>query len=167
MQVAVVSLVAVLMVIGATQVLVSGQENVSVALYGDPAPQSKSIEGVWQTTVTVRNCQTGAPFATFRGLSTYNQGGTMSEFAASSSPVLRSASQGIWKQEVRGTYSASFMFLRFNPDGTFAGTQKTTAINEITGEGNTYDSTASIEVRDPNNNVLFTGCATATAIRFE
>jgi hypothetical protein len=167
MQMAAGCSVALLILFAATQVLVSGQENASVDSFGDRAPQSRSIEGVWRTTVTVRNCQTGAAIATFRGLSTYNQGGTMSENAASSNPALRSASHGIWKQEVRGTYSVSFVFLRFNPDGTFAGTQRTTAINEITGEGNTYDSTASIEVRDPNDNLLFTGCATATAIRFD
>jgi hypothetical protein len=59
------------------------------------------------------------------------------------------------------------MFLRFNPDGTFAGTQKITVTNVLTGSGDTYDSTASIQVLDPNNNVLFTGCATAVGTRFQ
>lgn len=164
---AVGSFAALLMLLGATHVLVSGQEDVKSGLYVDPAPQSKSMEGVWRTVVTVRNCQTGDPFVTFQGLSTYNQGGTMSETAASSSPLLRSGSHGVWKQDVRGTYDASFIFLRFNSDGTYAGTQKTTLVNVLTGEGNTYDSTASIEVRNPSGNIVFTGCATATGTRFE
>lgn len=104
---------------------------------------------------------------TFRGISSFHEGGTMSETAASSSPSLRSAAHGVWERESRGTYSASFIFLRFNPDGTFAGTQKTTATNILSGNGNTYNSTASIQVLDPNNNVLFAGCATAVGARFQ
>lgn len=159
--------VALLMLFGATQIFVSGQEDKNVEFSEKPAPASKSIEGVWQTTVTVRNCQTGAAMGTFRGLSTFHEGGTMSETAVSSGPGFRSPAHGVWEKERRGTYSASFIFLRFAPDGTFAGTQKTTVTNVLTGDGNTYDSTASVQVLDPHNNVLFTGCATATAIRFE
>ena len=159
--------VALLVLFAATQVFVSGQEEAKAEFYDRPAHASQSIVGVWQTSVTVRNCQTGNPMATFRGLSTFHDGGTMTENAASSSPSLRSASHGVWEKERRGTYSASFIFLRFNPDGTFAGTQKTTVVNVLTGNGNTYDSTASIQVLDPNDNVVFTGCATAVGTRFE
>ncbi len=159
--------VALLMLFGSTYIFVSGQEDQSVGFPNQRALASRSIQGVWQTTVTLRICQTGAPIGTFRGLSTFHEGGTMSETAASSSPSLRSASHGVWERESRTTYSGSFIFLRFNPDGTFAGTQKTTLTNVLTGDGNTYDSTASVQVFDPNNNLLFTGCATAVGTRFE
>lgn len=157
----------IVMLLGATQIFVSGQDEKNGDFFEKSEHSSRGIEGVWQTTVTLRNCQTGAAMGTFRGLSTFHEGGTMSETAASSGSGLRSPAHGVWEKERRGTYSASFIFLRFAPDGTFAGTQKTTVTNVLTGNGNTYDSTASVQVIDPNNNVLFTGCATATAIRFE
>lgn len=164
MQTATGTFIALMMLLGASQIIVTGQQDETAE---KPAHASQSIEGVWQTTVTVRNSATGAPMATFRGLSSFHEGGTMSETAASSNPSLRSPAHGVWEKQSRGTYTASFMFLRFNPDGTFAGTQKTTVTNVLTGRGNTYDSTASIQVLDPNNNVLFTGCATAIGTRFE
>ena len=42
----------------------------------------RTVEGVWRTVVTPRNCQTGQPLGPFviRGLSTFHDGGTMSEF---------------------------------------------------------------------------------------
>lgn len=160
------TLLALMLLFGATQIIVSGQEGETAVDSEKPAHFSQSIEGVWQTTVTLRNCVTGAPMATFRGLSTFHEGGTMSETAASSGPALRSPAHGVWERERRGVYSASFIFLRFNPDGTFAGTQKTTATNILSGNGNTYNSTASVQVLGPDNNVLFTGCATAVGTRF-
>lgn len=157
------TILALLMLFGASQIIVTGQADETA---DRPEHASQSIEGVWQTTVTVRNCATGVPMATFRGLSSFHEGGTMSETAASSGPSLRSPAHGVWEKQRRGEYSASFIFLRFNSDGTFAGTQKTTATNILSGNGNTYNSTASVQVFDPNNNVLFTGCATAVGTRF-
>jgi hypothetical protein len=133
-----------------------------------PSGQPRSIEGVWQTTVTQRNCQTGDVIRTFRGLSAYHEGGTMSETSAALSPALRSPGYGVWDKESYSTYSSSFIFQRFNPDGTFAGTQQTTSTITLgSRDGNTYNTTTSIQVFDANNNLLGTGCATATATRFE
>ena len=151
---------ALLLVVGATQNLVSGQEKES-------GRTMRSLEGVWQTTVTQRNCQTGDVIRTFQGLSTYHEGGTVSETSAALGPALRSPGYGVWDKNGHSTYSASFVFLRFNPDGTFAGTQKTTSSIVLGSEGSTYDTTSSIQVYDVNGNLLGNGCATATATRFE
>ena len=158
---------ALLMLFGATQIFVSGQENETVGFPVSSGRSGNSIEGVWQTTVTLRNCQTGDVIRIFRGLTTFHEGGTISESSAALSPALRSLGHGVWEKESRTTYSGSFIFQRFNPDGTFAGTQKTTVTNVIGRSGNTYDSTASIQVFDANNNLLGTGCATAIGTRFE
>ena len=151
-------LLALLLVLGATQV--SGQEKES-------GRQMRSLEGVWQTTVTQRNCQTGDVIRVFQGLSVYHEGGTVSETSAALGPALRSPGYGVWDKDGHSTYSASFIFLRFNPDGTFAGTQKTTSSIVLGTSGTTYDTTTSIQVYDVNGNLLGTGCATATATRFE
>lgn len=156
------TLLALLIYFGATQIFVAGQEDSE-----RPPHASQSIEGAWRTAVTQRNCETGAAIGTFPGLSTFHEGGTISEMAVQPGPSLRSPGHGVWERQSSGTYRGTFIFLRFNPDGTFAGTQKITVTNVLTGSGNTYDSTASIQVLDPNNNVLFTGCATAVGTRFQ
>ena len=153
-------LLALLLGFGAAQTLVSGQEKGSER-------SIRSLEGVWRTTVTQRNCQTGDIIRVFRGLSVYHEGGTMSETSTALPPAARSAGYGVWDKDGHSTYSGSFVFLRFNPDGTFAGTQKTTSSIVVGPTGDTYDTTTSIQVYDANDNLLGTGCATATATRFE
>ena len=168
MQTTVGTFLALLMLFGASQIFVSGQEKEINSLEPPFVNSAQSIEGVWQTTVTQRNCQTGAVIRSFRGLSTYHEGGTMSETSAALSPALRSPGHGVWEKESRSTYSSSFIFQFYNPDGTLAGTQKIISTIVIGGRnGNIYDTTTSIQVFDVNNNLLGTGCATATAARFE
>ena len=154
------ALLALLLVLGATQNLVSGQEK-------DTGRSMRSLEGVWQTTVSQRNCQTGDVIRVFTGLSAYHEGGTMSETSTALGPALRSPGYGVWDKDGHSTYSASFIFQRYNPDGSFAGTQKTTSAIVVGSDGSTYDTTTSIQVYDVNGNLLGTGCATATATRFE
>lgn len=171
MQTTVGTFLALMMIFGATQILVSGQTDDK----NEPDASSpwfnygkKSIEGVWQTTITIRNCQNGDAVRTFRGLSTFHAGGTNSETSNALSPALRSPGHGVWEKESRSTYLSSFIFQRYNPDGTYAGTQRTTSTITLGGRsGNTYDTTTSIQVFDANDNQVGTGCATATAVRFE
>lgn len=133
-----------------------------------PPGPPRTIEGVFQTTVTQRNCQTGNPIVTFTGLSTFNQGGTMAETSSALPPALRSAGHGVWRREAGSQeYSFAFTFLRFNPDGTFAGTQIIRQTATLAPGGNQYNSTGFIEVYNVNGNLLGTGCATAVATRFE
>ena len=148
-----------LLLIGCAQIFALGQSD------GNREP---SIVGVFRTTVTQRNCQTGSPIAVFQGLSTFNKGGTMTETSTALSPALRSPGHGVWQ---RGSgsqyYSFAFTFLRFNPDGTFAGTQVIRQYSTLAPDGNRYDSTGYIEVYNASGNLLGTGCATAVATRFE
>jgi hypothetical protein len=162
--------IALMMLFAASHIFVSGQEGAMGGVedrFYSPENPRQAIEGVWQTTVTLRVCQTGDPIRTFRGLTTYHEGGTVSEFSAGSSPVLRSPAHGTWKRVDRATYTGSFIFLRFNADGTFAGTQKTTVTNELSPDENTYDSTAAVQILDVTDNVVAALCATAVGTRFE
>lgn len=159
---------ALLVLLGTSQIFVCGQEKVNGEGFGIFGNSKPTIEGVWQTTVTQRNCQTGEAIRSFRGLSTFHEGGTVSETAAGSSPTLRSPGHGVWEKESRTSFSGSFIFLRFNADGTFAGTQKTTQTFVISGRnGSIFDSTGTVQVFDANDNLLGSGCATAVGTRFE
>ena len=134
---------ALLMLFGCTQFFVSGQESETG---NSPEEQiegaRQSIVGAWRTAVTLRSCQTGLPVApAFRGLLTFNQGGTMAEYGIGpgESPALRSPGHGVWEQQMRGrqNYSFAFIFYRYDASGVFIGSQKITAALElgVSGDG--------------------------------
>ena len=152
--------------------IVSGQnaeENQSSSSSNAP---ERTIEGVWRTQITPRDCQTGAPLLTFPGLITYHKGGTMSETAGSPSgpPSPRSPGHGVWNRRNRRHYEASFVLQLFNLDGTFAGTQKITQNLRLNASGDRWDDNTTLpnfQIFDANDHVIATGCATAVGTRFE
>ena len=148
-----------LLLVGGAQMFGSGQNN---------ERHQRSIEGAWRTTVTIRNCQTGAPITTFQGLQTFNEGGTLAETAGGGPPSSRSPGHGVWNREHgRQHYSFAFMFDRYNPDGTFAGS--TTVRGDVTldASGDEMTVVSANELFNPAGQLIATGCSTATATRFE
>jgi hypothetical protein len=129
-----------------------------------------TIQGVWRTVVTPRNCQTGAAILTLSGLFTFNQGGTMSEYGIGpgSSPALRSPGHGVWQREHGWQdYSFAFTFYRYDTTGVFLGSQKIRATLELGTGGDAFASRSALETLDVNGAVIATGCATAVGTRFE
>ena len=158
---------AVIFSLTVAQIQVSGQEGESIVQSVRPAQSGKAgkIEGTWRVEVTLRNCQTGAPIRTIQAMNTYLRGGSMLE-TGSSSPI-RSPGHGIWQHTGGRNFTATFIFFRFNPDGTYAGPQKVTRNIEVGEDGNEFTATSSVEILDVNDNLIATGCATETARRFE
>jgi hypothetical protein len=152
---------------------------VSLAAAQDAQPQQSSatsmahertIQGVWRTTVTPRNCQTGGAIATLPGLFTFNQGGTMAEYGIGpgASPALRSPGHGVWQREHGWQdYSFAFTYYRYDANGVFLGSQKIRATLELGAGGDAFASRSAIEFLDANGAVVGTGCATAVGTRFE
>src|SRR5262245_52708739 len=87
------------------------------------AQDAQTLEGAWRVTVTIRNCQTGAPVRTVLALNTFVPGGSMFETA---NGLLRSPSHGTWQKIAGHDYSATFIFFTFNPDGSWLGSNKIT-----------------------------------------
>ncbi len=129
--------------------------------------KGRGLVGTWLVQVTIRNCQTGAPIASFPSLLTYARGGTLMSTTSSLSPALNYPGQGVWHYVGGQSYAASFMFFRFNPDGSFAGTQKITQDIEHDRDADVLNITATFEVFNATGNVVGTGCVTATGTRFE
>ena len=147
-----------LLLAGATQMFVSGQ---------DSARPQRSLEGAWRTTVTIRNCQSGAPITTFQGLQTFNKGGTLAETAAGGPPSSRTPGHGVWSQHGAQDYSFVFMYDRFNTDGTHAGAQKVRGTVILAAGGDEFTVVATTEIFNPAGQLIATGCSTATATRVE
>src|SRR5687768_3375283 len=88
---------------------------------------SNGIVGVWEATVTPRNCQTGEPAgAPFQSLVTMHEGGTMSEYGANPATPFRSNGQGFWERGWRGegSYYQRFVFFPLTPAGIPVGKLK-------------------------------------------
>ena len=135
-----------------------------------PMAHERTIQGVWRTAVTPRNCKTGDAILTLSGLFTFNQGGTMSEYGIGpgSSPALRSPGHGVWQREHGWQdYSFAFTYYRYNASGVFLGSQKITATLELDAGGDAFASRSAIEILDVNGAVIGSGCATAVGTRFE
>ncbi len=168
---------AILMLAVFTQISVFAQDIINEEksdLQEEQAERSRqSIEGVWRTVVTPRNCQTGDPIPNIppiRGLFTFNQGGTMAEYGIGpgQTPALRSPGHGLWEQRHgRRNYSFTFILLRYDGNGVFLGAQKVTAALELGASGDSFTTNSAIEIFNATDNLIATGCATATGTRFE
>jgi len=114
---------ALLTIFGTAQIYVSGQEMESDSDQKMSENSRKSIEGIWETVITPRDCHTGAPvIPDVQGLITFNEGGTAAETASGGSPALRSPEHGVWRRENgRRTYAMKVIFLRFSPTGALTG----------------------------------------------
>ncbi len=132
--------------------------------------REKTIEGVWRTVVTFRNCQTGDALASFQGVFTFHRGGTMSEFGVGpgSTPALRSPGHGLW-QRAHGwqDYVFTFFHYRYNASGVLLGTQKITATLQLAASGDEFTAVSASQALDTEDNVLGNFCATSVGTRFD
>ena len=153
-----------------TASIASAQDAQSQQSSATSAAHERTIQGVWRTAVTPRNCQTGAAILTLSGLFTFNQGGTMSEYGIGpgSSPALRSPGHGVWQREHGWQdYSFAFTYYRYDASGVFLGSQKVRATLELGTGGDEFASRSAIEILDGTGAVVATACATAVGTRFE
>jgi len=130
------------------------------------------LQGTWHVTVTLHNCVTGAPVASFPSLLTFASGHTLIEVTSSPafSPGQRTPGLGTWSRTDGHTFSAtSDAFILFpsftTPPGFKRGVQR---INQTTIEVNGDDlaSTASTQFFDTNGAQYDAGCSTAVGKRF-
>jgi len=128
------------------------------------AKKEERIEGVWDSRVTIRNCQTGNPLTTFRAMDTFIRGGSLVDTNASP-PTTRGPGFGRWQYVSGGQYTATFRFFLYNADGTFAGVRRVTQTIDL--EGDDLNSMVTVEVFDTNDTLISTACATSTARRVE
>jgi len=160
---------AILMLTVFSQVLVYGQEAKEESSSDSSKARERTIEGVWRIQITPIDCQTRLPFLPFTipGLLTYHQGGTMSTTVAiPGGPALRSPGHGVWSRRNGNSFKGSFVFLLFNPDGTFAGREEGTQNIQLNRRDNIFiDNT--FRIFDTNDNLIASGCATIRGIRFE
>jgi hypothetical protein len=126
------------------------------------AQDTSTIQGVWDVSVTVTNCQTGAIIRTVRSVQGFQRDGSFSETA---NTFLRGSSIGSWTHAGDPMYSAKYWFFRYKPDGTFASIAQATDAVQLSPNGNHFTAAATIQDFDANNVLLSTGCFVHSAKR--
>lgn len=166
-----VIVLALITVLTATSIIVSGQDKQESLDLSNA--RERTIEGVWRTMVTPRNCQTGDPIpnvSPIPGLFTFSNGGTMAEYgiAPGQTPALRSPGHGLWQRELGWhSYSFKFIFNRYNTTGVFIGTQIIRGVLQLETSGNGFSTSSTVQILDATGTETGTGCATAFGTRFE
>ena len=90
----------------------------------EAADAADPIEGVWESTITLKDCANAVVLRTFKGLTMFHRNGSLN--ADNSAPTTtRGTAFGNWRRgAAAGNYTANFVFFRFNTDGSYAGSQK-------------------------------------------
>lgn len=124
------------------------------------AQEGSGLLGTWNVTVTVVNCQTGAPIRTVHSLQMYSLGGSFTETA---NTALRGISEGVWTNNGGQNYTAHYWFYRYNPDGSFASFAQAT--NKVTlGDNGTFTAVGIIDDAWANGTNTV-GCVSQTGTR--
>ena len=128
------------------------------------AVDADPIEGVWDFTVTRRDCASGAVLGTQKAISVFHRGGTFSN-DNSMAPATHGAMFGSWKRGGGSAYTVNMVFMRFNADGTLAGLQKVQRSMTIAVDGNNIASAVVARTLDTAGVVTAQGCASETGVR--
>jgi len=128
---------------------------------------ARALEGSWDVQVTVRNCQTGAAITTFPAMGTFMFGGTALVSEAGIPSALKTPAHGVWSHIMRNTYRFKTKAFNFNASGNFTGWIIINNEANLNRRADKFTSIGTAEVYAPNGNLLFTGCSTTTATRFE
>ena len=153
----------VLFVVGA--VVVAGGSLAADQASGARA-QARAIEGVWEPTVTIRDCQTEAPLFSFLSMDSYIRGGSLVAESASQ-PFERATGLGTWRHAGGPNFTSAFQFFTYAPDGTPAGRLKGSTHIRLGADGKSFRSNETFEVSDLNGTVILQGCGTREAIRLQ
>ena len=126
--------------------------------------QARAIEGPWEPTVTIRDCQTGAPLVSFLSVDAYIHGGT---FVAEgiAEPPNRALGVGTWRHEGGRNFTATYQFFAYNPDGTPLGRLRVSSRIRLSADGESFRTSDTAQVTDFNGTVLQQICGTREAIR--
>lgn len=128
---------------------------------------SGRLEGTWNVRVTLRNCQSGDEISSFDSLTTFTSGGTLIDSTSRFPQSLKTPGHGVWRHTNGRNYKFSFKALTFDAAGSYTGYTIIRHEAVLNSRATAYESAGTLEVYAPNGTLIFTGCSTTTASRFE
>ena len=121
------------------------------------AQGANALVGSWELNVD------RSPLPPIKSMFTYISDGTLVE---TGSLATRGPSHGAWEQLKNRQYAVTHIFFRFDPTGTYLGTQKINETLDLAKDGESYTSVAISYLYDTSGNLVVGGLrATITATR--
>jgi len=142
------------------------EEQTQEDLFGRRRNASK-LEGTWDAQVTIRDCQNGVESRTFASIGTFMSGGTFLDSTSGIPQSLKTPGHGVWSHISGRNYRFKFKSFSFDASGNFTGWTIISHKAKLNHRADEYESAGTAEVYAPNGNLIFTGCSTTTATRFE
>lgn len=125
------------------------------------------LEGTWDVQVTIRNCQTRAEIRTFPSVTSFIFGGITIDSTSGTPQAQRTPGQGVWSHLGGDAYRFSFKTFTFDAANNPTGWTIITHEADLDSKGTQYSSAGTAQVYDLNGTLVFTGCSSTTATRFE
>lgn len=151
------ALTAAIVVIAVTALATTGAISATAA---DDDSSANELVGSWQLTVN-----RGPQLPPVKGLTTYTQGHSL---IGTANVVVRGPAHGTWERVSGRLYADTHIFFRFDPTGTFLGTQKIRETVQLAQDGDSYKAVAISDQFDSNGNLVASGLrATITATRIK
>lgn len=123
------------------------------------------VEGAWDSSITVRSCDTGAVTGTFHGMLAIHRGGTATIDTSAPDFSLRGAILGSWSRGDGSDWTVDVSHFRYNADGTLAGTNKIRRTITLAADAESYTATLDVRILATDGTQLAQFCPTETATR--
>lgn len=126
--------------------------------------KGSKIVGVWNVTVDLYNCNTGAFITSFPAMHKFELGGTGQVVPAGSSPTIP-VHMMVWEYLGNNTYSSVFQFYRYDFTGLIGTTLLTNEV-WVSDDGTEYGGSGISELYDlDGNRVGIAGCPSISGTR--
>jgi len=127
--------------------------------------QGGRLQVTWEMQIILTDCS-GHMIRSFPTLVVFMAGGTLTEASGGNSPALATGGKGVWSHTTDHNYAFRFRFFTFNTSNVFTGWTIIAGETTVDKTGNANSGTATVQVYDPNGNLLATLCADAAGTRF-
>jgi hypothetical protein len=125
------------------------------------------LEGTWNMQITLNDCS-GHVIRSFPTLVAFMAGGTVTEASGGTAPALQTGGKGVWSHTTGSTYAFRFKDFTFNSSYVLTGWAIISGELTVDATGNALAGPgATVQIYDPNGNLLASLCADAAGTRFE
>jgi len=138
----------------------SGQEPRPVGTVGG------RLQGTWEMQITLTDCA-GHVIRSLPSLIEFAAGGTVVESNGGTPPALKTPGEGVWGHTTDSKYAFRFKFFTFNAQNVFTGWTIIAGETAVDSSGDANTGTATVEIYDPNGNLVASLCAETVGTRFE
>jgi hypothetical protein len=147
-------------------VIACGLVSMAAAGTSPKGAQGGKLEGTWSMQITLNDCS-GHVIRSFPTLVAFSSGGTLNEASGGTAPALQTGGKGVWSHTTDSTYAFRFKDFTFNTSNVLTGWVIITGETTVDETGNANAGPATVQVYDPNGNLLASLCADAVGTRFE